>query len=93
MESSTTRNKVEARRIESWLHSQIAELGTTNIAKVAGVNKSTVSRWRESLLPNMSLLLAILISNRSGEKGDLKHEWEQKGESRSGQTLTAFYAN
>ncbi|EOX0082076.1 transcriptional regulator, partial [Klebsiella pneumoniae] len=27
MESSTTRNKVEARRIESWLHSQIAELG------------------------------------------------------------------
>ena len=64
MESSTTRNKVEARRIESWLHSQIAELGTTNIAKVAGVNKSTVSRWRESLLP-----LAILISNRTGEKG------------------------
>ena len=60
MESSTTRNKVEARRIESWLHSQIAEPGTTNIAKVAGVNKSTVSRWRESLLPNMSLLLAIL---------------------------------
>ena len=36
MESSTTRNKVEARRIESWLHSQIAELGTTNIAKVDG---------------------------------------------------------
>ncbi|HBY7386759.1 TPA: CII family transcriptional regulator [Klebsiella pneumoniae] len=66
MESSTTRNKVEARRIESWLHSQIAELGTTNIAKVAGVNKSTVSRWRESLL------LAILISNRPGEKGDFE---------------------
>ncbi len=83
MESSTTRNKVEARRIESWLHSQIAELGTTNIAKVAGVNKSTVSRWRESLLPNMSLLLAILISNRPGRKVILKHEWEQKGESRS----------
>ncbi|HBU9471777.1 TPA: transcriptional regulator, partial [Klebsiella pneumoniae] len=51
---------------------QIAELGTTNIAKVAGVNKSTVSRWRESLLPNMSLLLAILISNRPGEKGDFE---------------------
>lgn len=90
MESSTTRNKVEARRIESWLHSQIAELGTTNIAKVAGVNKSTVSRWRESLLPNMSLLLAILISNRTGEKVTSKHEWEQKGESRSARTLTAF---
>ena len=72
MESSTTRNKVEARRIESWLHSQIAEMGATTIAKVAGVNKSTVSRWRESLLPNMSLLLAILISNRPGEKGDFE---------------------
>lgn len=41
MESSTTRNKVEARRIESWLHSQIAELGTTTIAKVAGVNNES----------------------------------------------------
>ncbi|MFB5077427.1 CII family transcriptional regulator [Raoultella sp. C349492] len=72
MEKSMTRNKVEARRIESWLHSQISEVGATAIAKVAGVNKSTVSRWRESLLPNMALLLAILISNRSGEKGDFE---------------------
>ncbi|HHT5524058.1 TPA: CII family transcriptional regulator [Klebsiella pneumoniae] len=72
MESSTTRNKVEARRIESWLHSQISELGTTTIAKVAGVNKSTVSRWRENLLPNMSLLLAILISHRKSEEGQME---------------------
>ena len=69
MENSTTRNTVEARRIESWLHSQIAEIGTTTIAKVAGVNKSTVTRWRENLLPNMSLLLSILIANRDGVKG------------------------
>ncbi len=72
MDTLTTRNKLEARRIESWLHSQIAELGTTKIAEVAGVNKSTVSRWRENLLPNMSLLLAILISNRDVEKGDFE---------------------
>ncbi|WP_336195774.1 CII family transcriptional regulator [Raoultella ornithinolytica] len=72
MGNSTARNKVEAQRIESWLHSQISELGTTTIAKVAGVNKSTVSRWRENLLPNMSLLLAILISNRTEEKGDFE---------------------
>ncbi|HEM8506201.1 transcriptional regulator [Klebsiella aerogenes] len=72
MENSTTRNNVEARRIESWLHRQIAEMGTTTIAQVAGVNKSTVSRWRESLLPNMSLLLAILISNRDEVKGDFE---------------------
>lgn len=72
MVSSTARNKTEALRIESWLHNRIAEIGTTTIANVAGVNKSTVSRWRESLLPNMSLLLAILISNRTGEKGDFE---------------------
>ena len=72
MEILTTRNKAEARRIESWLHRQIAELGTTRIAEVIGVNKSTVSRWRENLVPNMSLLLAILISNRDGVKGDFE---------------------
>ncbi|EMM0438277.1 MULTISPECIES: CII family transcriptional regulator [Enterobacteriaceae] len=72
MENSTTRNTVEARRIETWLHSQIAEIGTTTIAKVAGVNKSTVTRWRENLLPNMSLLLSILIANRDGVKGDFE---------------------
>ncbi|MDM2960387.1 CII family transcriptional regulator [Citrobacter sp. CK202] len=72
MENSTTRNNVEARRIESWLHRQIAEMGTTTIAQVAGVNKSTVSRWRENLLPNMSLLLAILISNRDSTEGQME---------------------
>lgn len=72
MEKSITRNKAEARRIESWLHRQIAELGTTSIAEVIGVNKSTVSRWRENLVPNMSLLLAILISNRDEVKGDFE---------------------
>ncbi|HHL2824736.1 TPA: CII family transcriptional regulator [Citrobacter murliniae] len=72
MDTLTTRNKLEARRIESWLHSQIAELGTTKIAEVAGVNKSTVSRWRENLLPNMSLLLAILMSLRDETKGDFE---------------------
>ena len=72
MEKSITRNKAEARRIESWLHRQIAELGTTRIAEVIGVNKSTVSRWRENLVPNMSLLLAILISNRDEVKWDFE---------------------
>ncbi|WP_445439526.1 CII family transcriptional regulator [Citrobacter portucalensis] len=72
MRSLTTRNNVEARRIETWLHSQIAEIGTTTIAKVVGVNKSTVTRWRENLLPNMSLLLSILIANRDGVKGDFE---------------------
>ncbi|HHU2556533.1 TPA: CII family transcriptional regulator [Escherichia coli] len=72
METLTTRNKAEARRIESWVQRQIADPGTTRIAEVAGVNKSTVSRWRENLVPNMSLLLAILISSRDGVKGDFE---------------------
>jgi hypothetical protein len=42
------------------------------------VNKSTVSRWRENLVPNMSLLLAILISNRDGVKGDFEAEEKAK---------------
>lgn len=72
MDTLTTRNKLEARRIESWLHSQMVELGITSLAKLAGVNKSTVSRWRENLVPNMSLLLAILLANREAGKGDME---------------------
>ncbi|ANR76979.1 transcriptional regulator [Kosakonia sacchari] len=72
METLTTRNKLEARRIESWLHSQIAELGTTKIANVAGVNKSTVTRWRENLVPNAALLLFSLFYLKSQEKGDFE---------------------
>ena len=72
MEKSIARNRVEARRIESWLHHQIVEWGTTKIAKEAGVNKSTVSRWRENLVPNMALLLAILFSDRPGPKSDFE---------------------
>lgn len=72
MQTSMTRNKQEARRIEFWLHSQIAEMGASTLAKLAGVNKSTVSRWRENLVPNMSLLLAILLANREAGKGDME---------------------
>ncbi|MDU4150347.1 MAG: CII family transcriptional regulator [Enterobacteriaceae bacterium] len=72
MDTLTTRNKLEARRIESWLNGQMVELGITSLAKLAGVNKSTVSRWRENLVPNMSLLLAILLANRESEKGDME---------------------
>ena len=68
METLTTRNKAEARRIESWVQRQIADLGTARIAEVAGINKSTVSRWRENLVPNMSLLLAILIMALAGNR-------------------------
>jgi hypothetical protein len=58
MDTATTRNK--ARAIESKLLSKIAIRGAGNIAELIGVDKSQITRWKESLLPRMSLLLAVL---------------------------------
>jgi len=60
MEDTTSRNKHSARHIESWLHSQIAMRGASNIAKELGVDKSQITRWKETLLPRMAMLLAVL---------------------------------
>ncbi|WP_313109117.1 CII family transcriptional regulator [Atlantibacter sp.] len=60
MDDTTSRNKRDARHIESWLHSQIAMRGASNVAKALGVDKSQVTRWKESLLPRMAMLLAVL---------------------------------
>lgn len=60
MEHSTSRNKCEARRIETWLLNQMALRGVTNIAKAIGVDKSSVTRWKESMVPKMAMLLAEL---------------------------------
>ncbi|WP_165430972.1 CII family transcriptional regulator [Atlantibacter hermannii] len=60
MEDTTSRNKHSARHIESWLHSQIAMRGASNIAKALGVDKSQITRWKETLLPRMAMLLAVL---------------------------------
>ncbi len=60
MNQSTTRNKCEARRIESWLLSQMALRGVTNIAKALGMDKSSITRWKETIVPKMALLLAEL---------------------------------
>lgn len=58
MDTTTTRNK--ARAIESKLLSKIAIRGVANIAESIGVDKSQITRWKESLLPRMSMLLAVL---------------------------------
>lgn len=58
MDTTTTRNK--ARAIESKLLSKIAIRGAGNIAESIGVDKSQITRWKESLLPRMSMLLAVL---------------------------------
>ena len=60
MDNSTTRNKRNAQKLESWLLNQIALRGATNVAKAIGVDKSSVTRWKEQFLPRMAMLLAVL---------------------------------
>ncbi|MDK9365367.1 CII family transcriptional regulator [Lelliottia wanjuensis] len=72
METSTARNKTEARRIETWIQNEMATLGITTIAGRAGVNKSTVSRWRTSVVPAAAMLFSILMSERQAPKGDME---------------------
>ncbi|EFT2697642.1 TPA: hypothetical protein JZ819_000345 [Escherichia coli] len=60
MESTTSRNKAQARKIESWILNQIALRGSTNVAKALGMDKSGITRWKESMLPKLSMLLAVL---------------------------------
>ena len=58
MEHANTRK--EAMRIESALLNKIAAKRVSTIANAIGVNASQVTRWKESLIPKMSMLLAIL---------------------------------
>jgi hypothetical protein len=60
MDNSTTRNKAQARHIESWLHNQIAMRGSAKIANAIGVHKSTITHWKETMLPKIAMLLAEL---------------------------------
>jgi len=58
MDIATTRNK--ARVIESKLLNKIAVRGVGHVASAVGVDKSQITRWKEALIPRMSLLLAVL---------------------------------
>ena len=60
MENSTARNKHQARNIESWLQNQIAMKGTTNVANAMGLTKSSISKWKETWIPKIAMLLAVL---------------------------------
>jgi hypothetical protein len=60
MENTTTRNKTQARKIESWILNQIAMKGASNVAKAIGMDKSGITRWKADMLPKFSMLLAVL---------------------------------
>ena len=57
MDNTTTRNKDQARKIESWILNQIVIHGASNVAKALGMDKSGITRWKESMLPKLSMLL------------------------------------
>ncbi|RKR53194.1 bacteriophage CII protein [Yokenella regensburgei] len=58
MENAKTRK--DALRIESALLNKIAAKGVSTIANAIGVNASQITRWKESLIPRMSMILAVL---------------------------------
>lgn len=58
MERAKTRK--DALNIESTLLNKIALKGVSAIAESIGVNPSQITRWKETLIPRMSLLLAVL---------------------------------
>jgi len=60
MDNTTTRNKTQARKIESWILNQIAMKGASNVAKAIGIDKSGITRWKETMLPKLAMLLAVL---------------------------------
>ncbi|UIW10355.1 CII protein [Flyfo siphovirus Tbat2_3] len=55
-----TQTRTVARRIESALLNKIAMKGSVEIASAIGVDRSQVTRWKETFIPRMSMLLAIL---------------------------------
>jgi hypothetical protein len=55
-----TQTRTEALKIESALLNKIAMKGSSEIAAAIGVDRSQISRWKESWLPKFSMLLAVL---------------------------------
>lgn len=58
MESTSTRKK--QREINSSILSKIALMGQSKFADLMGVHESQISRWKETLIPKVSLMLAVL---------------------------------
>lgn len=58
MERTQTRTK--AMKIEGQLLNKISVIGSAVIAEAVGVDRSQITRWKESFIPKMSMLLAVL---------------------------------
>ena len=58
MEITSTRKKASA--ITSNILNRIAMRGQRNVATALGINESQITRWKDSFIPKMSMLLAVL---------------------------------
>ncbi|MRT01910.1 CII family transcriptional regulator [Ewingella americana] len=58
MERTQTRTK--ALKIEGQLLNKISVMGSAAIADAIGVDRSQITRWKESFIPKISMLLAVL---------------------------------
>lgn len=58
MEATSTRKKANA--ITSNIFNRIAMRGQRRIADQLGVDESQITRWKNSMIPKMSMLLAVL---------------------------------
>ncbi len=58
MELTSTRKKANA--ITSNILNRIAVRGQRKVADALGVNESQISRWKDSFIPKMGMLLAVL---------------------------------
>ncbi|EKC6980324.1 hypothetical protein OP658_001710 [Cronobacter sakazakii] len=58
MELTSTRKRANA--ITSNIFNRIAIRGQRNIASQLGVDEPQITRWKSSMIPKMSMLLAIL---------------------------------
>lgn len=58
MELTSTRKKANA--ITSNIFNRIAMRGQRKIADELGVDESQITRWKSTMIPKMSMLLAIL---------------------------------
>jgi len=58
MDITSTRKKANA--ITSNILNRIAMRGQRNVASELGINESQITRWKDSFIPKMSMLLAVL---------------------------------
>ncbi|EGZ2200234.1 hypothetical protein TK63_004869 [Escherichia coli] len=69
MQLTSTRKKANA--ITSNILNRIAVRGQRKVADALGINESQISRWKDSFIPKMGMLLAVLEWGVEDEAAEL----------------------